>query len=659
MLTPSSGVQAWVDPDSHTANSELSDDAGIAATDVVWDWNLLTNDLQMSPTVRSVFRYGADEQVDDIEWWSGHIHADDKAAVLSGIDAAIAGRGRFWSAEYRFRRGDGTYAHVFDRGFISRDAAGNGVRMMGTMVDFTDRKLVEQSLRDSERRFRSLIENASDAIAIISAEGKFVFASESHRNVLGYEAAELEGRDIMELVHEDDIAVANREFERLSAEPGGSVHMTLRCRHKDGSWRRLDSRARNLLHDPAIRGIVSASRDITQQHTLEAELVQAQKMEAMGQLAGGVAHDFNNLLTVISTNVELIVGAIPAQSEVHENIGEIRRASAQAAGLTRQLLNFTQRRSEEPQLVNLNDVVNDSQALLRRVIGEQAELRVKTTERPPLVKVDRAQLEQVLMNLVFNARDALHDGGLVEVLTERHRVDSAIGSRVPPGEYCVLTVRDTGSGMTPETRARAFDPFYTTKEIGKGTGLGLAMVYTIVKRAGGYIDLETMRGKGTTFRIFLPRAASPVLTPRDGTPTVGRVSGKETVLLVEDEEMVRKVVRRTLVAQGYTVVEAANGKEALSLALEDPARISLVLTDVMMPVMGGPELARRLWAEFPQLRVIFLSGYAPDSMSAESAVPPGAILIEKPFTIEKLVMKVREVLDGDEIGTSRKIDTTA
>lgn len=664
MLTPSTGIPALVDPGDEGSGdrAERLPLVTPATNDVVWDWNLITNALQFSPSVRTVFRYGPDEPVDDIEWWKAQIHPDERQSVVTSVHQAIAGRGQFWSAEYRYKRGDDSYAHVFDRGFISRDGSRNPVRMVGSMFDVTDRKIAEQTLRDSERRFRSLIENASDAIAIISAEGKFTYASESYVNVLGFEPAELVGRDVLSFVHEDDLAGATSSLERIANEVGTSVHITLRCRHKDGSWRVLDARARNLLHDPAIGGIVSASRDVTQQLALESELVQAQKMEAMGQLAGGVAHEFNNLLTVITTNVDLIVSAIPSQLEIHENLTEIRRAAGQAAGLTRQLLNFTHRRSEDPQVVNLNEVVNDCQGLLRRVIGEQANLRVKTSARMPLVKIDRAQIEQVLMNLVFNARDALQDGGVVEVSTERQRVqagDSQAFAAVPPGEYSVLVVRDTGTGMTPEIRARAFDPFYTTKEIGKGTGLGLAMVYTIVKQAGGYIDLETRRGAGTRFRIYLPRVVSPTVTPLDGTPAVRPKAGSETVLLVEDEDMVRKVVRRTLVGQGYNVIEASNGKEALALALEDPAKISLVLTDVMMPAMGGPELARRLWARFPELKIIFLSGYAPDTMSLESAVPSGAILIEKPFAIEKLVTMVREVLDGDGAGTSRMIDMTA
>jgi PAS domain S-box-containing protein len=643
MLTPSTGIPALPDPDDAAAN------------DVVWDWNLVTNALQFSPSVRTVFLYGPNEPVDDIEWWISHIHPEEREGVVTDIRKAIAGRGQFWAAEYRFLRGDGAYAHVFDRGFISRDGAGNPVRMMGSMFDVTDRKIAERTLRDNERRFRSLIENASDAIAIIDAEGRFAYATESYVHVLGFESSELVGRPVFDLVHEEDLPDAARAFEQIASEPGATLHVTIRCRHKDGSWRLLEARARNLIHDPAIGGIVSASRDVTQQHALKADLVQAQKMEAMGQLAGGVAHDFNNLLTVITSNVDLIVSAIPSQLQIHENLTEIRRAASQAAGLTRQLLNFTQRRAEDPRVVNLNEVVIDSQGLLRRVIGETSELRIRTSTKAPLVKIDRAQLEQVLLNLVFNARDALPDGGVVEVSTDRKKVQAGDpqASAVPSGDYSVLVVRDTGTGMTPETRARAFDPFYTTKEIGKGTGLGLAMVYAIVKQAGGYIDLETRRGVGTTFRIYLPRVVAPTVTPLEGTPAVRPKTGEETVLLVEDEEMVRKVVRRTLLSQGYKVIEASNGAEALKLALENPAGISLVLTDVMMPAMGGPELARRLWQQYPDLKIVFLSGYAPDSMSAESGVPSGAILIEKPFAIEKLMTIVRDVIDGDGAGTSR------
>jgi PAS domain S-box-containing protein len=662
MLTPSTGIPALPEPDDEESRKARGFRlVPPGATDVVWDWNLITDTLQFSPSVRTVFHYGPDEPVDDISWWTGHIHPDERGKVVADIHRAIAGRGQFWAAEYRYLRGDGGYAHVFDRGFISRDGAGNPVRMMGSMFDVTDHKVAEQALHDSERRFRSLIENASDAIAIIDAEGRFTYASDSYVTVLGFESSELVGRPVFDLVHEEDLAGAVRAFEQIATEAGGTVEITLRCRPTDAGWRLLHARARNRLPDPAVGGIVSASRDVTQQHALEAELVQAQKMEAMGQLAGGVAHEFNNLLTVITSNVDLIVSSIPSQLQIHENLTEIRRAASQASGLTRQLLNFTQRRAEEPRVVNLNEVVIDAQSLLQRVIGDSSVLSVKTSTKAPLVKIDRTQLEHVLMNLVFNARDALHDGGVVEVATERKKVKQGDtrASAVPPGEYSVLTVRDTGIGMTPETRARAFDPFYTTKEIGRGTGLGLAMVYTIVKQAGGHIDLETSRGTGTTFRIYFPRVVSPTATPLDGTPAARANAGGETVLLVEDEEMVRKVVRRTLLSQGYKVIEAANGAEALQLALDDPARISLVLTDVMMPAMGGPELARRLWGQFPDLKIVFLSGYAPDSISAASAIPSGAILIEKPFAIEKLMSIVREVLDGEGMGTSRVIDMTA
>ncbi len=661
MLTPSTGIPALREDAARNSTERLLL-AAQATNDVVWDWDLVTNGLQFSPSVRSVFRYGPDEAVDDIDWWGLHIHPAERDAVVAGIHDAIAGSGQFWSAEYRFIRGDGTDACVFDRGFISRDESGKAVRMVGSMFDITGRKTAEMELRNRERRFRALIDNASDAIAIISQEGKFIFASEGYRKVLGFEPAELEGRSFMDFVHEEDVPSTTASFVKISGSLGATAHTTTRCRHKDGSWRMLESHARNLVDDPAIGGIAAASRDITQQQMLEAELLQAQKMEAIGQLAGGVAHDFNNLLTVISSNVELVMAAIPAPSEVHDNLSEIRRAAGQAAVLTRQLLNFTQRRAEDPQVVNLNDVVNDSQGLLRRVIGEQSELKVTTSARAPLARIDRGQLEQVMMNLVFNARDALEHGGQVEVSTERRKVhagDKRSSATVPPGEYSVLLVSDTGEGMTRETRARAFDPFYTTKEIGKGSGLGLAMVYTIVKRAGGYIDLQSSRGAGTTFGIFLPRVISPNMTALDGTPVVRSNTGSETILLVEDEEMVRKVVRRTLAAQGYEVIEATNGREALELALTDPSRISLVLTDVMMPIMGGPELARQLWAAFPEFKIIFLSGYAPDTVFTESALPPGAILVEKPFAIENLIAKVREVIDGAIAGTARAIDMPA
>jgi two-component system cell cycle sensor histidine kinase/response regulator CckA len=381
-------------------------------------------------------------------------------------------------------------------------------------------------------------------------------------------------------------------------------------------------------------------------HT-EEQLRQAQKMEAIGRLAGGIAHDFNNLLTAILGYSELVLAAVPSDAAVRRDIEEIRNAGQRSAGLTQQLLAFSRQQILEPRVIQLNDIITDVEKLLRRVIGEDIELRVDLDSALQPVRVDRGQIEQVLMNLAINARDAMPGGGHLRVQSRSRLIAAPLQIQdvvLPLGVYAVVTVADTGTGMPPEIVARVFEPFFTTKSPGKGTGLGLSTVYGIVRQSGGAIIVDSRPGKGTEFGIFLPCADGPLETDHHGTEMPVSVNGWESVLVVDDEAGIRTLVQRALEPHGYRVLSAGDGMEALSLVAGHKAPLHLLITDIVMPKMGGRELVKRLSAIRRDLPVLFLSGY-PDS-HVDTAIPHGVCAsIMKPFTPTMLTRKVRDLLN--------------
>jgi nitrogen-specific signal transduction histidine kinase/ActR/RegA family two-component response regulator len=392
-------------------------------------------------------------------------------------------------------------------------------------------------------------------------------------------------------------------------------------------------------------------RDITERQQLEDQLRQAQKMEAVGRLAGGVAHDFNNLLTVIQANTEFLLADLDMADPRREDAVEIRSSCDRAAGLTRQLLAFSRKQIIEPKPLDLRVVIAGMKSMLTRIIGEDVTLEIAVHDAVGCVMGDAGQIEQVLMNLVINARDAMADGGriLIELadveLTEQYAIADRV--QVVPGSYVRIAVSDTGSGMTPEIRARIFEPFFTTKPVGQGTGLGLATAYGIIKQSAGHIWVYSEPGSGTTFKLYLPRIG----TGRMAAAAVNAVElprrGSETILLVEDEAALRSVARRMLTGQGYVVMEAANGREALDTAMKHPGRIDLVLTDVVMPEMSGGALAERLRGVRPEARILFMSGYTDGDIVRRGVLQPGITFIQKPFAAARLLEVVRDTLDKD------------
>jgi two-component system cell cycle sensor histidine kinase/response regulator CckA len=390
-------------------------------------------------------------------------------------------------------------------------------------------------------------------------------------------------------------------------------------------------------------------RDITERKSLEDQFRQSQKMEGIGRLAGGIAHDFNNLLTAILGYAELMKAQLPDDEDLRSSLHEIHTAGERAAALTRQLLAFSRKQLLQPRILDLNAVVSEVERLLRRLIGEDVELTTRLDHNLGSVKADPGQLEQVIMNLAVNARDAMPDGGTLMIETVNAVLDSSFVRANPgarSGEYAVLIITDTGTGMNEEVRSHIFEPFFTTKEQGKGTGLGLATAYGIVKQSDGYITVDSEPGRGTTFRMYFPRAAGAASASGLGERSALSPRGTETILMVEDEPGVRRLSRTILEAQGYTVLEAASGDEALIVARSHVEEIHLVATDVVMPGMSGPALWDRLHAVHPQARVLFISGYTDDAIASHGVLESGIAFLQKPFTPFALAQKVREVLDA-------------
>ena len=503
----------------------------------------------------------------------------------------------------------------------------------------TDRR----RLQESEERFRELIERGSDIIAEVDQEGRIEFLSPSIHRVLGIPPARLTGERLVDLVHPDDGACAERLLTGDPSMAGGAV---LRVRDQQGTWRHLEALASRRLGGEA-RTILNA-RDITERLALEDRLRQSQKMEAVGQLAGGIAHDFNNLLTAILGYADILVTDGGLDDQARRDVAAIQQAATSAAALTQQLLAFSRRQVLHPEVVDLNAVVQRLRSMLRRLIPEDVILMTELAPEPQWVRVDATQLEQVILNLALNARDAMPQGGRLTIRTEAagHAVEFAVaGVTRIPGAFSCLSVSDTGTGIDDDTLPHLFEPFYTTKGRTRGTGLGLATVYGIVKQSGGHIGVDTEVGVGTRLTICLPASAGQEVLPgaaAQPAPVTPAGPG-ETVLVAEDEDSVRGLVETVLRRCGYTVMAARDGWDALACAAAHPGRIDLLVTDVVMPGLNGRELAERLTQARPRLRVLFISGHADGALAPQR--PDNAAFLPKPFNADDLARHVRELLD--------------
>lgn len=524
--------------------------------------------------------------------------------------------------------------------------------MLGVATDITERKRSEQTVRETEERYRLLFDSNPLPMWVYDRNTlHFLAVNEAAVSHYGYSRDEFLSMTIKDIRHAQDVPAL---LDSFSDENGLTASGTWKHQKKDGSSIDVEIISHSLKFAGKNAKLVLA-HDVSERKRAEGalreteeQLRQVQKLEGVGQLAGGIAHDFNNLLTVIIGFCSLAMREVKAEDPLLVNLTEIKKAADRATSLTRQLLAFSRRQVLQPKILNLDSVVTDMEKMLRRVIGENIDLRVVLEPTLGKVNADPGQIEQIIVNLVVNARDSMRDGGKLTIETDNVHLDEEyvkhhVGAQVGP--HVMLAVSDSGHGMEQKTMARIFEPFFTTKELGKGTGLGLSTVYGIVKQSGGNIWVYSELGKGTTFKIYLPRVydgAQEYDRPADEAKIA---EGTETILLVEDEEMLRKLARQTLKGYGYRILEAENGNAAIALSAQNEDAIQLVLTDVIMPGMNGRELANKLMETRPELRVLFMSGYTDDAIVHQGVLDPSANFIQKPFSPDSLAQKVREVLD--------------
>jgi PAS domain S-box-containing protein len=535
------------------------------------------------------------------------------------------------------------------RNTLLRDAAGQVIATLSSGTDITERTRAAEAVRTAEERMRFALQSANVGIWDQDFSSGVVRWSETLEAHYGLLPGTFDGtfEAFVERVHPDD-REAVRETVGKAMKSGADFSVEYRSVWPDGTVRWLSGAGRFRLgeHGEPVRGL-GISLDVTERRTLEAQYQQAQKMEAIGRLAGGVAHDFNNLLTAILGYCELLLADLDPDDPRTADIAEIEKAGLSAAGLTRQLLAFSRKEIIEPTLLDLTVVVAGMRGLLGRLIGE--DVKIVLAPRPGLapVKADRGQVEQIVMNLALNARDAMPKGGTLTIETANVELDENYPKThlaVTPGPYVVLTVTDTGTGMTPEVQARLFEPFFTTKEVGKGTGLGLATVHGIVTRSGGSVNVYSEPGRGTSVKVYFPRADAAEMVVEAPLAVAGPRAGGQTVLVVEDAEGLRELTRRLLERQGYTVLVAGDADEAVQ-QFDLNTSIDVVLTDVVMPGVSGPELTSLLVERRPALKVIYMSGYTEDSIVQHGVLNPGIAFLHKPFTSDTLGRKLREVLD--------------
>ncbi|PYV87947.1 MAG: hybrid sensor histidine kinase/response regulator [Acidobacteria bacterium] len=660
-------LAASIRQERRRAEEELREsEAGLALAQRIarlgnWELDLKTRHLRWSDEIYRIFGFSPNEFVATSELFFKSVHPEDREFVRKSVDQALS-EGRPYSIDHRICLPNGSERVVHEQAEVLQNEAGKPIRLVGIVQDVTERKQVEEALEKSRQKYEALV-NSIDGIVWEADPNtlQFTFVSKQAEQLLGYPLEQwfTEPGFWKEHIHQEDregviaLCLKAREEKR-------TTDFEYRMLASDGRWLWLRNMVSVALESDRAARLQGVMLDINKGKQAEEALRrseqqfrQSQKMEAIGRLAGGIAHDFNNLLTGITGYSELLLNSLRPEDPMRGNLEEIRKAAARAASLTHQLLAFSRQQVLRPVILDLNALLANLHKMLRRLIGEDIELVTLLGPGLGRVEADRGQMEQVIMNLVVNARDAMPEGGRLILETANEELDEDYARTHPPtepGSYVMLAISDTGCGMGPDTLARIFDPFFTTKEQGKGTGLGLSTVYGIIKQSDGYIWAYSEPGQGTTFKVYLPQVQGEVSVEAETVPApVELPLGSETVLLVEDEDSVRNLVRTILRKNGYTVLEARHGAEALRVAIQHTGPIHLMLTDVVMPLMSGRQLAERLAPLRPDMKVIYMSGYTDQAIVHHGVLEPGTIFLQKPFTPNSLACKVREVLDASQL----------
>jgi len=612
--------------------------------------------LYVSPAYESIWGRTCDALYESPWDWIDAVHEAERSRVLDAFHGQMAGED--YDIEYRIVRPDGTLRWIHDRGFPVFNEAGEIYRVAGVAEDITERRLAEYASQQQQVRLEGIVNSAMDGIITVDEDQCVILMNAAAERMFECRSEEVLGTRVERFIPERSRAAHSghvREFGKtgVAARAMGRFGPISGLR-ASGEEFPIEASISQIavdghkLYTVTCRDVTERVRAETDRKALESQLQQSQKMEAFGQLAGGVAHDFNNLLTVINGYSEWMIGNLPADSDVRGYATEIHKAGERASALTRQLLTFSRQQVIEPRVLNLNSLVEGVEKMLRRLIGEDVRLSTALHPSGGLVKVDPGQIEQVLLNLAVNSRDAMPQGGRLTIETGLVELDAAYANthaEVTAGRFNLLAVSDTGAGMSREVRERIFEPFFTTKGPGRGKGLGLAVVHGIVKQNGGHVQVYSEPGKGTTFKIYLPLVA-PASAERavgDSAPTQG---GGETILLVEDEDSLREMAVLALTSLGYTVLSASSGRDAIERMAAEDGRVDLLLTDVVMPEMSGRSLAETLGAHYPDLKVLFSSGYTDDAVMRHGVLQSEVAFLQKPYTLEALARKVREVLRG-------------
>ena len=606
----------------------------------LWEWDVTTDKLVWSDEVYRQFGFTRKAFRGNREEFRSRIHPDDLPMLEKALQKVIAGSTQY-DAQYRVLRPDGSMRWIDSRAVMVREGA---PRMIGIAIDITNLKTAEEKLRRSEARYRAIVKDAPYGIYRTDFAKHLTMGNPTIINMLGYETE----KEILSLNITRDVYVDPKERTKLWArirETGAATTAEVKWKRKDGRVITVRNTVMPFVNERGeLEGFQAFVEDVTERRMLEKQFWQAQKFEAIDRLAGGIAHDFNNVLMVVGSYAELILENDPENKQIASYANHIRGAADRAAAITRQLLAFSRRQILELEVLTLNTVLTDLGKMLPKLLGEDVTVTISLDPALRRVKVDRGQMEQVVMNLASNARDAMAKGGRFIVTTQNVEADEEyVSQRSPmlPGPYVVLSVTDTGYGMDAETKARIFEPFFTTKERGSGTGLGLASVYGIVKQSGGFIWVVSAPGQGTTFEIYLPSVAAPLT--KDVNPNwVGKTSeGSETILLVEDEAELRRVACGFLESKGYKVLVAGDSPEALGICKQHTGRINALVTDLVLPGMDGVEMARAAKTLHPEMRTLYMTGYMDRNVGKLRA---GDVLLQKPFKLSYLGNKLREVL---------------